>query len=516
MFDVLLVDNEPAILQALTHCISWENQDCRIAATARDGAEAVQKIQAAPPDIVISDIRMSEMDGLALAKWVADHHPEIKVILLTGFPDFTYAQQAINYRVVDFVLKPTGEDKLIAALDAAKARIAEEQPRAQAAAGDDRRALARNLLLHQLIFDANPSLIYTLSQASALKLDLSHYRLLRFGVSGGAREAERIANIQQAQHIWEEAFAGYPVYFVPRADRFCYIVLCAPAAFDPLPVCRQAIQTVTDTADFQMTAGVSASYTDPLDMPRAAREADAAQQFAEYSAQMPAFSYESLPVLSEAASARIIEELRLLQSALDGRNRAVVLSVFDRLFAYLRREDVLISSVERIGTILHNYGQALLISYNLEDMLSDAALLDDASLFASGGVAGVEKRLRAYLEAVLDTLDRNPTSLDRMVFDVKQYIDQHFDQELSLEALAERVHLSASYLSKLFKKEVGQNISSYIQFVRIERAKVLLRTTNKKTYEIAEAVGICDPVYFSKIFKKTTGKKPKEFRGEQP
>ena len=63
MFDVLLVDNEPAILQALTHCISWENQDCRIAATARDGAEAVQKIQAAPPDIVISDIRMPEMDG---------------------------------------------------------------------------------------------------------------------------------------------------------------------------------------------------------------------------------------------------------------------------------------------------------------------------------------------------------------------------------------------------------------------------------------------------------------------
>ena len=91
-----------------------------------------------------------------------------------------------------------------------------------------------------------------------------------------------------------------------------------------------------------------------------------------------------------------------------------------------------------------------------------------------------------------------------------------FSSALSLEGLASYVHLSASYLSKLFKRELGQNISGYIQQVRIERAKVLLRTTSKKTYEIAEAVGIPDPVYFSKIFKRATGQKPKDFRAAGP
>ena len=117
---------------------------------------------------------------------------------------------------------------------------------------------------------------------------------------------------------------------------------------------------------------------------------------------------------------------------------------------------------------------------------------------------------------MLDRICTNATGLDDLVFRVKQYIDQNYASALSLEGLASYVHLSSSYLSKLFKRELGQNISSYIQHVRIERAKVLLRTTSKKTYEIAEAVGIPDPVYFSKIFKRATGQKPKDFRAADP
>ena len=74
------------------------------------------------------------------------------------------------------------------------------------------------------------------------------------------------------------------------------------------------------------------------------------------------------------------------------------------------------------------------------------------------------------------------------------------------------MYLSPSYLSKLFKREVGENLSTYVQNVRIEEAKTLLLTTGLKTYEVAERVGIPDPVYFSRIFKKLTGVKPKDFR----
>ena len=119
------------------------------------------------------------------------------------------------------------------------------------------------------------------------------------------------------------------------------------------------------------------------------------------------------------------------------------------------------------------------------------------------------------LMETLAQISRTPENIDSIIYEVKQYIDQNYHLSLSLDGLASRVHLSPSYFSKLFKREMGENLSTYIMNTRIERAKLLLRTTDKKAYEIAEAVGIYDPVYFSKIFKKAVGLKPKEYR-ERP
>ncbi len=512
MYNVLLVDNEPAILGALSHAIDWASHDCHILNLARDGREAMLQFSHEAPDIVISDVRMPEVDGLTLARWIAEHHPACKVIILTGFADFSYAQQAINYRVVDFVLKPTSEDSLIAALNKAKQRLSEDQVRKTDAQAD---ALACELFLHQLIFDPAQSLLYTMERTDRLALDLSNYFVLRFGLDDIHKEADRLAFLDEVRAMWRQAMDSHTVYFVPRGDRFCYIVLCAPVEFDPAQACSQVVQTVQQTTDFQITVGISAHHSGPLELSEAAHEADHAQQLAEYSPQMPVISFGQLPVLSDQHAARITEELRTIQSALENRNRGAVISGLDRLFAYLRREAIPFPSVRRIAVILYECGQGLLISYNLEILLTDASLASERALLSSGAIDDIEQLLRGYLTAVLDRICSNATDLDDLVFRVKQYIDQNYAGELSLESLAEYVHLSASYLSKLFKREVGQNISGYIQQVRIERAKVLLRTTAMKTYEIAEAVGIPDPVYFSKLFKKATGQKPKDFRAEE-
>ena len=107
MYSVMLVDNEPIIPKGLMKLIDWRSCDCQISAVARDGIDAVRQIREQAPDILITDIRMPEMDGLQLCAWVREHCPRTQIILLTGFPDFEYAQQAIQYQVAAFVLKPT-------------------------------------------------------------------------------------------------------------------------------------------------------------------------------------------------------------------------------------------------------------------------------------------------------------------------------------------------------------------------------------------------------------------------
>ncbi|HJC20556.1 MAG TPA: helix-turn-helix domain-containing protein [Candidatus Butyricicoccus avicola] len=513
MYNVMLVDKEPAVLGALARSIDWAAQGCRIAATAQDGREAVAQFGREAPDIVISDIRIPEMDGLALARWIAGHHPSCKVILLSGLAETNPAPQAAAGQVVDFVRPPAQADKLIVALQAAKARLAEDGPKRRT--GGAEIARKRESFLHQMIFTPGQSLLYAMQLTQDLGLDLSGFYVLCLGVEDAHTAADRLIFSQDAQQLWRRVLDGHTVYFVPRTEPSCYLVLCAGAPFDPAGACEQVVQAARQ-AGFQATVGVSAHHSGPFELADAAREAARAQQRAAHSPHMPVMTFGQLPSLSASHAARITEALHLIQSALENRNHSTALLCLDRLFAYLRREAIPFSCAERIAVILYECGQALLIRYSLESLLSGPLPAGTAVPPAGGTLDEIEAQTAAYLAAVLDRICTNATGLDDLVFRVKQYIDQNYASALSLEGLASYVHLSSSYLSKLFKRELGQNISSYIQHVRIERAKVLLRTTSKKTYEIAEAVGIPDPVYFSKIFKRATGQKPKDFRAADP
>lgn len=149
MYSVMLVDNEPIIPKGLMKLIDWRSCDCQISAVARDGIDAVRQIREQAPDILITDIRMPEMDGLQLCAWVREHCPRTQIILLTGFPDFEYAQQAIQYQVAAFVLKPTTEDALTEALNKA-CRLLEKD--GSAAAEQRNLLLEQQLLLGEMIF----------------------------------------------------------------------------------------------------------------------------------------------------------------------------------------------------------------------------------------------------------------------------------------------------------------------------------------------------------------------------
>ena len=137
--------------------------------------------------------------------------------------------------------------------------------------------------------------------------------------------------------------------------------------------------------------------------------------------------------------------------------------------------------------------------------LSDGSLPEDYAALHCETPAELETELRTVVRETLLRVGRTPDNIDSIIYEVKQYIDENYSMNL---------HLSPSYFSKLFKREMGENFSTYILNTRIEQAKLLLQTTDKKAYEIAEAVGIYDPVYFSKIFKKVTGVKPKEYRSQ--
>lgn len=112
MYKVMLVDDEPIIVEGLSRSIAWEKWDCKVVATANDGAEGKQLIEKYKPNIIFMDICMPEMSGLDLIAAIKSEYADLEVCILTGFRDFEYAQQAIRLGVTRFLLKPSNMDEL--------------------------------------------------------------------------------------------------------------------------------------------------------------------------------------------------------------------------------------------------------------------------------------------------------------------------------------------------------------------------------------------------------------------
>ena len=116
IFHLLIVDDESIFRKGLSEYINWETYDCVVSATAKNGTEAIEIIESTPIDIVITDVRMPSLDGIGLAKYIYENHPEISVIILSGYSEFEYAKQAIKYGVQDYILKPPRKEEVGSAL----------------------------------------------------------------------------------------------------------------------------------------------------------------------------------------------------------------------------------------------------------------------------------------------------------------------------------------------------------------------------------------------------------------
>ena len=303
MLKVMIVDNESAIRKGLVHCIHWGDLGCEIAAQADDGMMALEQIPVIQPNIVISDIRMPGMDGLELAEIIARDHPGIKVIILTGYPDFAYAQRAIQYHVVDFVLKPMTVENLTNAIEKAKAAIAEDrssQDLQEKLSTTSARniELQKSMLLHDLIHRVACSQLYVLNRLAQLKMDLRSYFVLKLHITSLSEEAlteeEYNEYLNQSQEILSDCLSSYQHYYIARGTQDCFVVICAAGEAPITALCREAVNIVGSLAHFLLFIGISNCNDNPICLADAADEAAQAVRFTVFTPDHPVTHFAEL------------------------------------------------------------------------------------------------------------------------------------------------------------------------------------------------------------------------------
>lgn len=524
MYKFLMVDDEEIVRRGFRRKIDWKALGFEFLEPCENGEQALEAIEAHRPDVVMTDIYMPRVDGLAVASYAAEHHPEIVVVILSGYDEFEYAQKAISSRVFEYVLKPVTSRDLTSLLVRLRDRLdADRRSRQDSNALKEQAERGADLLRAR-------RLAGLVSGTQLIAGEAEFESLFGFSPVGMActavvaetdpsgsettRPATRLADAVAAA----AGSLRRTLSFSPGEDREALFI------FEPDPrACARAAQSLAERLaaadDVSAAVGMSAVHATWAEASQAFEEAAAALSYRLAAPAGRPFRY----TRGEADDPALLADLK---AGREGLCRAVVAGDGEELdglttafFALLDSARLSPQRVRHdIGDLFAGILDALAgLGVSPGSVSRDLGMDYDLAvqhLRTAEEARSLLGRLAAYAGSILDA--RNLPTAEWKVRDFKEYVTRHYaEPSLSVRTMAEGLSISASYLSKLVKRHMDRSVIDYLTDYRMERAKELLATSDLMTYEVAEATGYPDARYFSSSFKRHVGVTPTEYRSER-
>lgn len=485
---ILIVDDESLIREWLTMCLQAAGLEPEDIHQANNGEEALFMLNQCSYDLIFTDITMPKLDGIQLIKAIRELDSQVKLIILTCHDDFSFARSAVKYNVYEYLLKNelTKED----VMNIVKHTL--HQSLEQADIKTKRNDFLRSLL-HQ---DKKRAITKRELNANHVDLTPSPYIVLAFYNKPYGIGLDWTMN-QHLQHVIT-FYSGIHVTLL-AANLSC-------SSHQYQAVIENLEKQIFQCCPEKTHIGRSSIYRDLSRLPNALNEA------------------------------MLSWELQFFECV----DITPSLSAIDDHHSKLARQ------------MIHNKKSEILLQYSINGpQISEKLILDLCNLFVTEklwdsnlikrtvidlmeeidnrydtGVINIRDYISiilsaSYLKTVLECITRFFSSLPETspvtdyIKDTKEYIAMHYNHPLTLTSMAERVHLSEEYFSRLFKKEVGKNFTEYITEIRMIKAKKLLLCSDFNINEIGYMVGIQNPSYFSNQFKRYYGISPKTVREER-
>jgi two-component system response regulator YesN len=511
MYKVLLVDDERIILDGISNVVNWEAAGTVLMGTARNGIEAYEKIKLDPPDIVISDIRMPGMDGLQLAAKVSEEFPQIKLILLSGFSEFQYAQSAMKYGVKHYLLKPCNETKISEALQELVTELQQSEEK------EDFIQSMRYGLEKMMPQMKEQFLKEFVTNKTYGSRDWEYYAHL-FSIDLGARKVRLILFQLESTFEFEHLFAVKNI----AAELLERAVLSSTVGDHVLLV-------VEDMEEVQLHERIEQIRTTflhyyKIDLTIALSESDQITRARElYKQTLECLNYRFY--LGEGS-------LITRRDILDSNREEVKDWSFDEETLTLQiKTGQWEGASEEIDAFFARFGAMRLDihtskSYVIQLFMATIRLAEPEQMnhYMDKLVKLLEMdtlvAIQGFFKEIAGEIARfnyikNKNKHGAIIEKVTEIIEQQMgNADLSLNWVAhEMLYMNADYLGKLFKKETGEKFSNYVMKQRIKKATdIIEQKEDVKIFEIAEKLGFGDnPQYFSQVFKKYVGCTPSEY-----
>lgn len=528
MVKVLLVDDEPLECEAIRFILERERPEVQVVGQAGSGRLALKLARELRPDIVFMDIQMPGIGGLEATQALKEAVPGVKVVMLTAYDEFDFAQRALKLGASDYLLKPARPQEILRVVDNMCRELAEA-----AAREEEEKRLRQELeammpfiatgLVLDLVSGRSTNLEQLKERASFLGLGPGPYQVLlvdidHFAASTQARrEVERqVLKKEVYQALLCTLQENAQGLVTPLGSDTFLVLACVPGGKEAaLELAEKLREAVASSTPCTVTVGVGTTCADLAEVPLSYAAAQRAVRYGSFfGADQVVASSELERGDAESTFYPYELEARLAQSVRLGEAetaRAVFRELWQRLSAATAGEAELARArALELATVLTRAALEGGAESSVLSVLQRASLEE---LTAAPTAAAVEKWVRAVLDECLKAVEASQAALrSEVIGQAKRYINQHFREPVSLEDVAREVHLSPFYLSRLFKEKEGVNFVDYLTRLRLEEAKQLLAQTNDTVAAIAEQVGYAEANYFSRIFRRHFGMSPSEYR----
>lgn len=514
MYKAIIVDDEEMIRTGIQSIIPWSDIEINEVLTASSGKEAMDIIYREMPHIMLTDICMVEMNGLALIEQARRCNPKMKILVLTGYDDFNYAQQCCKLNVQDFILKPADEEELLLSI---KNQVRELNLEKTAAHRQQLMSRVQGVAEQIELENCLRNLLDGNEQDNTLKRFYDRYGL-------NSRQMIQVAvmvPIAEDEKTWEGNrdflqlsiknicmemfdFNQQGITFEDKSGRIVIAVFYG-SEFDEvverIGKLKDLLKNELDVQENIVLGGVvtgfhkiGASYADAIRLlgTLQKRKGDILQ-----------------PEESE-------QRLQTIYRIFGEQKKIMVENIADI--------DILEESFEKLRYAMN--------VYNLSNSMARRLYFDIASalyfMYINDTGNSTDNKLNALLDTMLiadreealhfsksfvvQLFGQEETNTHELITTAKRYIKENLENELTVSNIAAMLFLNPNYFSRLFKKVMGEGCNEYIVRKRMERAKSLLESTQEKTGRIARIVGYHDTNYFSLAFKKNTGMSPTEYR----
>lgn len=512
MIKVLIVDDEPKLREGLRTLIPWNEKGYQVVDTAANGHEALEKYHLYKPELIIADIRMPGMDGLELIQELRSQGADSHVIILSGYADFEYAKRAITYRIDGYLLKPVDEEELISYLDQLRDTLAKEHQFSQwqeAEPTRNREAILKELLQPEA-GKGDVAQMHSYAESLGIPQGPCEVVLLKLKRMNTIRE-DRLSDIRQTlERMIERKNLGLVFHY----SSYIGILLIRPLQEAERELYQDLAEIIhREHLEFSAAAGGAVSGIE---------EAYLSLSAASEALNMSFFCSKDTFIrdISMEACVDTGEDVQEMLDHAEAENRLLLVletgnpSKLEPLVAKICRRMALDGMdelklkenlIRMVGSILARLESS---HPDLRPFLTEHAAPVGA-FYQSGHIRDLMEETVSFLQQVSEQINRGSKGND--IQKMIDLIHRRFHENLKLEILSDLFNYNSAYLGKMFKNTTGEYFNTYLDKVRIEKAKEYLEQ-GMKVYEVAEKIGYMNPDYFNMKFRKYVGESPTSYR----